>query len=139
RVSGALRIPRPGFMQGESVMKKQWMFIVPLLLAFVAGITFARAQAAEDGSVSAADQKDDKASGKGDAKGAAMKAGEGAKGGAGEDKAFDEVVKDMEVVKGLFTFYRKPDENKTLMEIAPDQLDKVFLFAASVDQSAGER
>src|SRR5207247_11457041 len=57
----------------------------------------------------------------------------------GDDKPFDSVVKDMDVVKGLFTFYRKPEENKTLMEIAPDQIDKTFLFATSVDQSLGER
>ncbi len=57
----------------------------------------------------------------------------------GEDKPFDEVVKDMEVSKGLFTFYSKADENKMLMEILPDQLDKVFIFAATVDRTAGER
>ena len=57
----------------------------------------------------------------------------------GEEKSFDDTVKDMEVVKGLFTFYRKADENKILMEILPDQLENMFLFAASVDQSVGER
>ncbi|MEW6156261.1 MAG: zinc-dependent metalloprotease [Verrucomicrobiota bacterium] len=56
-----------------------------------------------------------------------------------DDKPFDEVVKDMEVLKGFFTFYRKADENKVLMEIRPDQIDKIFLFASSVDQSVGER
>jgi hypothetical protein len=56
-----------------------------------------------------------------------------------EDKSFDDVVKDMEVLKGLFTFYRKADENRLLMEILPEQLDKTFLFAATVDQSVGER
>ena len=57
----------------------------------------------------------------------------------GEDKPFDEVVKDMEVSKGLFTFYYKADENKLLMEIPPDQFDKIFIFAATVDRTAGER
>src|SRR5438046_4352218 len=56
-----------------------------------------------------------------------------------EDKPFDEIVKDMEVLKGLFTFYRKAEENKLLMEILPEQIDKTFLFAATVDQSVGER
>ena len=56
-----------------------------------------------------------------------------------EEKPFDEVVKDMEVSKGLFTFYRKADENRILMEILPEQIDKTFLFAATVDQSVGER
>ncbi len=56
-----------------------------------------------------------------------------------EEKPFDEVVKDMEVVKGLLTFYRKADENKVLMEILPEQLDKTFLFTGTIDQAAGER
>src|SRR5713101_7874743 len=57
----------------------------------------------------------------------------------GEDKAFDEVVKEMEVKKGLFTFYYKADENKLLIEIQPDQLDKIFLFAGTLEQATGER
>jgi len=57
----------------------------------------------------------------------------------GEDKAFDEVIKDTEVKKGLFTFYYKADENKLLMEIPPDQLDKTFLFAGTLEQGTGER
>ncbi len=56
-----------------------------------------------------------------------------------EEKPFDDVIKDMEVIKGLFSFYRKVDENRILMEILPDQLDKTFLFAATVDRSVGER
>ncbi len=56
-----------------------------------------------------------------------------------EEKPFDEVVKDMEVVKGLFTFYRKADENKILVELLPDQLEKTYLFAATTDQAVGER
>ena len=56
-----------------------------------------------------------------------------------EAKPFDEVVKDMQVSKGLFTFYRKADDNRTLLEILPDQLDKLFLFSSSVDQAIGER
>src|SRR3989442_749672 len=57
----------------------------------------------------------------------------------GEDKPFDEVVKEMELKKGLFTFYYKADENKLLMELSPDQLDKVFLFAGTTEQAVGER
>ena len=74
-----------------------------------------------------------------------MKPGAGSEGGKseatkpGDDKPFDEVVKDMEVIKGLFTFYRRADDNKILMEIAPDQLDKRYLFAATLDQAVGER
>src|SRR5438045_3827727 len=56
-----------------------------------------------------------------------------------EEKPFDEVVKDMEVLKGLFTFYRKAEDNRILMEILPEQIEKIFLFAATVDRSVGER
>ena len=56
-----------------------------------------------------------------------------------EEKAFEEVVKDMEVIPGLFTFYRKAEDNKVLLEIRPDQLEKTFLFAATVDRSVGEK
>jgi len=57
----------------------------------------------------------------------------------GEDKPFDEVVKDMEAKKGLFTYYYKADENKLLMELLPDQLEKIFLFAGTTEQATGER
>ncbi len=57
----------------------------------------------------------------------------------GEDKTFDDVVKEMEVKKGLFTFYYKADENKLLIEIQPEQLDKIFLFAGTLEQATGER
>ena len=57
----------------------------------------------------------------------------------GEDKPFDEVVKEMEVKKGLFTFYYKADENKLLMELLPNQLDRLYLFAATIDRAIGER
>src|SRR3989442_15888496 len=57
----------------------------------------------------------------------------------GEDKPFDEVVKEMEVKKGLFTFYYKTDENKLLMELLPNQLDRLYLFAATIDRAIGER
>lgn len=56
-----------------------------------------------------------------------------------EEKPFAEIVKDMEVIKGLFTFYRKADENKVYMEILPDQLNTLYLFSGTIDQSVGER
>jgi hypothetical protein len=56
-----------------------------------------------------------------------------------EDKPFSELVKDMETLKGLFTLYSKTDDNKLLMEILPEQIDKIFLFAGSVDKGIGER
>ena len=56
-----------------------------------------------------------------------------------EEKTFAEVVKDMEVKQGLFTFYYKADENKLLMEIQPGQLDKVFMLAGTTERAIGER
>jgi hypothetical protein len=57
----------------------------------------------------------------------------------GDEKSFADVVKDMEVIKGLFTFYRKAEENKIYIEIQTNQFDRTFLFAGSIDQSVGER
>jgi hypothetical protein len=45
----------------------------------------------------------------------------------------------MTVSKGLFTFYRRADDNKVLIEILPAQLDKTFLFSGTLDQAVGER
>jgi hypothetical protein len=56
-----------------------------------------------------------------------------------EEKPFDEVVKDLEKIEGLFTFYRKADENKLLLEIKPDQFDKDYLYSAKTEQATGER
>ena len=114
-------------------MKTRWLLITALLLAPLASLAAAPARA--DDPANAKNEKPAPAKGAD----AAAKPGEAAKPAAGEEKPFDDVVKDMEVVKGLFTVYRKADENKTLIEIQPDQLDKVFLFAGSVDQAAGER
>jgi hypothetical protein len=56
-----------------------------------------------------------------------------------DEKPFEDVVKNMEVMKGMFTFYRKPEDNKYYLEIATNQFEKLFLFSSSVDQSVGER
>lgn len=58
---------------------------------------------------------------------------------AAAEKSFADSIKDMKVIEGLFTFYFDPEENKLLMEIQPDQFDKIFLFAATVDRTVGER
>lgn len=57
----------------------------------------------------------------------------------GDEKPFAEIVKEMEVIKGVFTFYRRADENKIYLEITPEQFEKTFLFAGSIEQSVGER
>ncbi len=71
------------------------------------------------------------------------KSGENAKGATpaktDEEKPFADIIKDMQVTKGLFTIYRKADENKVYLEILPAQLNSVFLFSGSIDQSTGER
>jgi hypothetical protein len=63
----------------------------------------------------------------------------GARPAAGEDKPFEEVVKDMEVIEGLFTFYHKADDNKLLIELQPEQLGPMFLFSLTTDRGVGER
>ena len=52
-----------------------------------------------------------------------------------KEKPFDEVVKDMEKIEGLFTFYRDKDENKVLIEILPDQFDKDYILSTKVEQA----
>lgn len=57
----------------------------------------------------------------------------------GDEKPFADIVKDMEVIKGAFTFYRKAEENKIYLEITPADFERTFLFAGSIEQSVGER
>src|ERR1044072_779611 len=54
-----------------------------------------------------------------------------------KDKAFADIVKDAQVVKGLFTLYRT--DEKVFLEILPEQLDKVYLVSMTVDSGIGER
>ena len=56
-----------------------------------------------------------------------------------KEKSFDDAVKDMERIEGLFTFYRKADENKVLIEILPGQLDHDFLYSAKIENATGEK
>ncbi|UCC21864.1 MAG: zinc-dependent metalloprotease [Planctomycetota bacterium] len=53
-----------------------------------------------------------------------------------KEKAFADVVKDFEVIEGLFTLYRKDDEGKVYMEIRPEQFEKIFL--CSMTREAGD-
>lgn len=103
--------------------RKSARALIPLLLSLGLGLT---AVAVPSRLALAAEKKSDKSDSKD-------------KAAQGEEKPFDEVVKGMEVVKGYFTFYRKPDENKVLMEILPSQLDSIFLFAPTLEQGIGER
>ena len=44
-----------------------------------------------------------------------------------DKETFEYKIKDYKKVEGLFTFYVKEDENKALMVINPDQLEKIYL------------
>src|SRR5688572_1010898 len=65
---------------------------------------------------------------------------QGAQPGAPEppkDKPFADIVKDAQVIKGLFTLYRTDD--KVFLEILPDQLEKMYLLSLTFDSGLGER
>src|SRR5687768_7306002 len=54
-----------------------------------------------------------------------------------KEKPFAEVVKDAQVIKGLFTVYRT--DEKVYLEILPDQLEKIYLVSLTFDSGLGER
>lgn len=60
---------------------------------------------------------------------------EAAKAGGGEKK-FEEVVKDLDRIEGLFTFYHDPKTNQYYMEIRPEQLGTTYL--CSMMREAGD-
>ncbi len=105
---------------------------VALAAAIAVALPTNPARAADSGTAARDDSKNS-------AKGAAGAAKPGAEASSGDEKPFDSVIQGLEPVKGLFTFYRRADDNKLLLEIRPDQLDQVFLFGASIDHSTGER
>jgi len=53
-----------------------------------------------------------------------------------KDKPFADIVKDAQVVKGLFTLYRT--DEKVFLEILPEQLDKLYLVSMTIDSGIGE-
>ena len=54
-----------------------------------------------------------------------------------KDKSFADIVKDAQVIKGLFTLYRT--DEKVFMEILPEQLEKIYLVSLTIDSGLGER
>ena len=54
-----------------------------------------------------------------------------------KDKPFADIVKDAQVVKGLFTLYRT--DEKVFLEILPEQLEKLYLVSLTLDSGIGER
>jgi hypothetical protein len=55
----------------------------------------------------------------------------------GQSKPFAEVIKEATAHPGFFTLYQKDD--KVWIEIAPDQFDQPFFFAANMSSGLGER
>ena len=53
-----------------------------------------------------------------------------------KEKAFAEIIKDAQVIKGLFTLYRT--DEKVFLEILPDQLEKTYLVSLTIDSGLGE-
>jgi len=52
------------------------------------------------------------------------------------EKPFADIIKDAQVTKGLFTFYRS--EEKVLLEIQPDQFDKMYMLSLTCESGLGE-
>ena len=52
-----------------------------------------------------------------------------------KEKPFADLVKGAKEVKGLFTIYRA--EDKTYLELLPDQFDKVFYVALTLESGIG--
>lgn len=59
--------------------------------------------------------------------------------GKESSKSFQEIVKNMKKLDGLFTFYRDEAESKTYVEIKPKQFETDYLYSQKTDQATGER
>ncbi len=55
-----------------------------------------------------------------------------------KEPTFEKAVKGTKELKGLFTVYVKEDENKYLLEIAPDRLDVTFLLNPTLVSGVGQ-
>jgi uncharacterized protein DUF4953/uncharacterized protein DUF5117/uncharacterized protein DUF5118 len=53
-----------------------------------------------------------------------------------KEKPFADIVKDGQVIKGLFTFYKT--EDKVLLEIQPEQFDKMYMLSLTCESGLGE-
>ncbi|WP_225895266.1 zinc-dependent metalloprotease [Leptolyngbya sp. NIES-2104] len=54
-------------------------------------------------------------------------------------RPFDEVIKDTKPLKGLFTLYQNEKIGRVLLEISPNQLDRNFFAAMTLETGVGER
>ena len=119
-------------------MKTAWKTIcLMLVLALAAVVAAPAAVTAQDNSQPVAEKKDKKAKKK-DKKTAKKEEGGDAK-KKDKEKPFKDVVKEMEKIEGLFTFYRDNKEGKVLLEILPAQLDADFIYSSKVERGTGER
>jgi hypothetical protein len=92
-----------------------------------------------DPAVSAKDSegKDLPARGKKKKKEEPAKQGSGPQQGPKKDEpAFDEVIKDHQKIEGLFTVWKKDD--RYLMELKPDQMDKSFMVSVTRETGIGQ-
>ena len=55
----------------------------------------------------------------------------------GQPKPFKDVLKDSQELAGLFKMHRK--DEKTWIELTPEQLDRPFFFSMNIPRSVGER
>jgi len=53
-----------------------------------------------------------------------------------KEKPFADVVKEAQVIKGLFTFYKT--EDKVLLEIQPEQFDQMYMLSLTCESGLGE-
>src|ERR1051326_2699217 len=54
-----------------------------------------------------------------------------------KEKPFAEIVKDAQAISGLFIVYRRDD--KSYLEIQPEQFDKTLMFSITCESGLGER
>jgi len=54
-----------------------------------------------------------------------------------EKSAFEKAIEGYQKIEGLFTLYYKEDEVKVLLEIKPEQLDKMYLFHSFLEAGDG--
>lgn len=60
------------------------------------------------------------------------------KNGDGEEKEFIEVIKDFKpITGGLFTIYSNPKDGRALLELKPDQFDKILLCSVTRESADG--
>ncbi len=52
---------------------------------------------------------------------------------------YDALIQDLEVIEGLFTFYRDEESGTVYMKIMPEQLDVIHLLSPTMESGTGEK